>query len=77
MRDFLVQIRVSTRKRLYIIININYFIVYQEYTGEDDSDLYLEEREQALQNAQLEKRKIQLSVPGILNPHEVPEEMQD
>lgn len=49
----------------------------QEYTGEDDSDLYLEEREQALHYAQLEKRKIQMSVPGILNPHEVPEEMQD
>lgn len=52
-------------------------ILMQEYTGEDDSDLFLDEREKALQAAQAEKRRIQLSVPGILNPHEVPEEMQD
>lgn len=50
---------------------------FQEYTGEDDSDLFLEEREKILQAAQAEKRRVQLSVPGILNPHEVPEEMQD
>lgn len=49
----------------------------QEYTGEDDTDLFLEEREKALQTAQTEKRRLQLLVPGILNPHEVPEEMQD
>lgn len=60
-----------------LIVFLLYVLLAQEYTGEDDTDLYLEEREQALQNAQLEKRKIQLSVPGILNPHEVPEEMQD
>ena len=45
--------------------------------GEDDSDLYLEEREAALKTAQEEKRKIQMSVPGIMNPHEIAEEMQD
>lgn len=41
------------------------------------SDLYLEERETQLKNAQDEKRKVQMSVPGIINPHEMPEEMQD
>lgn len=55
---------------------LNNFIL-QEYTGEDDSDLYLEERLFALRQAQEEKRRVQLSVPGILNPHELPEEMQD
>lgn len=49
----------------------------QEFTGEDDTDLYLEEREMALRLAQEEKRRVQMSVPGILNPHEIPEEMQD
>lgn len=49
----------------------------QEYTGEDDSDLYLEEREAALREAQEEKRKLQMTVPGIINPHEMPEDMQD
>jgi len=37
----------------------------------------LEERETALKMAEQEKRQVQLSVPGILNPHEIPEEMQD
>lgn len=49
----------------------------QEFTGEDDTDLYLEEREMALRLAQEDKRRVQMSVPGILNPHEIPEEMQD
>lgn len=52
-------------------------IISQEFAGEDDSDLFLEEREAALKAAEEEKRKIQMSVPGILNPHEVTEEMQD
>lgn len=55
----------------------DFLVQIREYTGEDDSDLFLEEREKALQVAQAEKRRVQLSVPGILNPHEVPEEMQD
>lgn len=52
-------------------------IALQEYTGEDDTDLFLEEREKMLQAAQAEKRKHQLTVPGIINPYDVPEEMQD
>lgn len=91
LRDFLVQIRVSfcflvqTSKVLVYEVLIVFLIkktmylvnFFQEYTGEDDSDLFLEEREKTLQAAQAEKRRVQLSVPGILNPHEVPEEMQD
>ena len=34
-------------------------------------------READLRHAEEEKRKIQLSVPGIINPHDMPEEMQD
>lgn len=49
----------------------------QEFAGEDTSDLFLEERETALRQAQEEKHKLQMSVPGILNPHEIPEEMCD
>ncbi|KAG8223595.1 hypothetical protein J437_LFUL004116 [Ladona fulva] len=55
----------------------DFLVQIREYTGEDDSDLFLEERERALQQAQEEKRRVQMSVPGILNPHEMPEEMQD
>jgi exportin-1 len=49
----------------------------QEYAGEDNSDLFLEERESAIRQAQEEKRKAQMMVPGIIGPHDLPEEMQD
>lgn len=49
----------------------------KEFRSEDVADLYLEEREKQLQAAQEEKRKVQLSVPGMVNPHDMPEEMQD
>ena len=49
----------------------------QEFAGEDNSDLFLEERETTIRQAQEEKRRVQMSVPGILGPHEIPEEMQD
>ena len=52
-------------------------LFFQEFAGEDTSDLFLEEREASLRQAQEEKHKIQMSVPGILNPHEIPEEMCD
>jgi len=55
----------------------DFLVQIREFTGEDDTDLYLEEREAALKTAQEEKRKVQMSVPGILNPHEIAEEMQD
>ena len=53
------------------------FDVFQEFAGEDMGDLFLEERETAIRQAQDEKRKVQMAVPGILGPHEIPEEMQD
>lgn len=55
----------------------DFLVQIKEYSGDDTSDLYLEEREEALKKATYEKRRIQESVPGILNPHELPEEMQD
>ncbi|XP_014218596.1 exportin-1 [Copidosoma floridanum] len=55
----------------------DFLVQIREYTGEDDSDLFLEERETALREAQEEKRGQQMAVPGIINPHDIPEEMQD
>jgi len=58
----------------------DFLVQIREFTGEDDTDLYLEEREAMLKCVEQEKRKIQMSVPGILNPHEIQEnqeEMQD
>ncbi|GFS30951.1 exportin-1 [Trichonephila inaurata madagascariensis] len=55
----------------------DFLVQIREFAGEDDSDLFLEEREVALLEAQAEKRRIDKSVPGILNPHEIAEDMQD
>lgn len=55
----------------------DFLVQIREFTGEDDSDLFLEERERVLAAALKDRRRVQLSVPGILNPHELPEEMQD
>lgn len=57
--------------------NVAVTFLSQEYHGEDLSDLYLDEREESLKQAQDEKRRVQISVPGILNPYDMPEEMQD
>lgn len=56
----------------------DFLIQIKEFAGEDTTDLFLEEREQALQKAEEEKRKVQQSVPGIINPHDISNvEMQD
>ncbi|CAF3763002.1 unnamed protein product [Rotaria socialis] len=55
----------------------DFLVQIREATGNDTADLYLEDREQTLKRAAEEKRKVQMSVPGILNPHEIPEDMQD
>lgn len=60
-----------------ISIQISIVFSLQEITGDDDSDLYLAEREEELKNAQNTKRLQQMTVPGILGPHEQPESMQD
>ena len=55
----------------------DFLVQIREFTGEDDTDLFLEEREAALKKAHEDKRRFQMAVPGILNPHEIPEEMQE
>lgn len=76
LRDFLIQIKVGSSCRCRVVVtDLNKS--FQEVTGEDDSDLYLEERENELKKAQEEKRRVLMTVPGMINPHELPEEMQD
>ncbi|KAI2654323.1 Exportin-1 [Labeo rohita] len=74
LRDFLVQIKGSYGYTIRVIWSAR---GQKEFAGEDTSDLFLEEREASLRQAQEEKHKLQMSVPGILNPHEIPEEMCD
>ncbi|OUC43560.1 CRM1 protein [Trichinella nativa] len=53
----------------------DFLVQIKEYTGEDTSDLYLAEKEQEVKAAMEAKRRAAESVPGILNPHEISEEM--
>ncbi|CAH0775387.1 unnamed protein product [Bemisia tabaci] len=55
----------------------DFLVQIREYSGEDDSDLFLDEREAELKKAEAAKRQEQSLVPGILGPHELAEEMQD
>jgi exportin-1 len=55
----------------------DFLVQIREFAGEDNTGLFLEEREGAIRQAQEEKRRVQLTVPGIIGPNELPEEMQD
>lgn len=46
----------------------DFLVQIREITGEDLSDLYLEEREAELAAAQAEKLKRQAEIPGLLGP---------
>eukprot|EP00127_Corallochytrium_limacisporum_P003765 Clim_evm97s152 gene=Clim_evmTU97s152 len=54
----------------------DFLIQIKEYAGSGEGDLFTEEKEKELQKEQDRKRQYQLSVPGLLNPHER-EEMMD
>ena len=49
----------------------------QEFSGSNPAELYLDIRENQIQQVAKEKRKQQLAVPGIINPHDRPDEMQE
>jgi len=55
----------------------DFLVEIKEYAGEDTSHLFLDQKEAELQQAAEEKRKKQMAVPGILNPHEIKEEGMD
>lgn len=55
----------------------DFLIQIREFSGADDSDLFLAERELLLKQHEEEKRQRQMMVPGIINPHDILEEMQD
>lgn len=55
----------------------DFLIQIREFSGADDSDLFLAERELLLKQHEEEKRRRQMMVPGIINPHDIPEAMQD
>lgn len=55
----------------------DFLIQIREFSGEDDSDLFLAEREMLLKQHEEEKRRRQMMVPGIINPHDIPDIMQD
>nr|SZF06510.1 Exportin-1 [Psoroptes ovis] len=55
----------------------DFLVQIREFSGEDDSDLFLEERMAELEKKEKEKRQRQLAVPGIINPYDLPDAMDD
>ena len=55
----------------------DFLVQTKEFSGEDDSELYIEEKENEMKKAQEEKRSAQLTVPGIINPHDRPDESME
>ncbi|CAI8039377.1 Exportin-1 [Geodia barretti] len=55
----------------------DFLVQIKEYSGGNSEDLFLEEREAQLKQAAKDKRQQQLAVPGIINPHDRPDEMQE
>ena len=55
----------------------DFLVQIKEFSGEDDSQLYIEEKENEIRKAQAEKRSAQLTVPGIINPHDRPDESME
>ncbi|KAM9859239.1 exportin-1-like [Aulostomus maculatus] len=55
----------------------DFLVQIKEFTSEDTSHLFLEEREMALRQAQENKRNLHMSVPGMLGPHELQEELNE
>ncbi|CAK9301134.1 unnamed protein product [Gordionus sp. m RMFG-2023] len=54
----------------------DFLIQIREYSGSDDSDLYLSEKEASIKKAQMEKLAQISVIPGMLKPSEMNEEMQ-
>lgn len=55
----------------------DFIVQIKECAGEDLTDLYLQERQVQLKDAAQTKLKYQMTVPGILNPHEVTDDMSE
>ncbi|CAN0328097.1 unnamed protein product, partial [Ectocarpus sp. 4 AP-2014] len=51
-----------------------FFPLLQEFSTEDNADLFLEENLAKKQADQDKARQAQLAVPGLVNPHDLPED---
>ena len=72
IRDFLVQIKVCKIVDGFCRCRTLRFLCFQEETGADTADLFLEDKEKELQRIQAEKSM----VPGIQNPHDIEDDEQ-
>lgn len=55
----------------------DFLVQIREFSGENNDDLFLEERLERLKEKEKEKRARQLAVPGLINPHALPDAMDD
>jgi len=55
----------------------DFLVQIREFAGDDTSGLFLDQKEEEIRKAAAQKREKQMTVPGVLNPHEMPEENMD
>jgi exportin-1 len=55
----------------------DFLVTLREFGGTDNAELYLEEREQALQDKQKADFEAAKRIPGMLKPSQLPDDMQD
>lgn len=55
----------------------DFLVQLKEFTGDDNSDLFLEEKELELERKKTEQMENALRVPGMLKPYDRPDEMED
>ncbi len=55
----------------------DFLVQLKEFSGADNSDLYLEERETELEQRRKAELEAAMRVPGMLKPHDRPDEMED
>lgn len=61
-----------TYVRLFFFFSLVSFL--QEFSTEDNADLFLEENLAKKQADEDKARQAQLAVPGLVNPHDLPED---
>lgn len=74
LRDFLVQLKVSSRCSTVPLRRASLMCAAQEFSG-DVSELYQDEQRKQAEESRQRELAAKKAVPGLLNPHELDEDL--
>ena len=77
MRNFVVGLFELNKDMTAFKQHLRDFLVQLKEFGEDNADLYLEERESELEQKRKAEIEAAMRVPGIIKPSELQDEMED